>query len=58
MDLEYVHEKMKKAARDFLLFVNEKYVVFNESETVVWDKDIQVNKGGISVHRQGWRIYV
>ncbi len=38
MDLDYVHEKMKKAARDFMLFVNEKYVVFNESE---------VNKGGL-----------
>lgn len=45
MDLEYLHDKMKQSAKEFLEFVNENYVVFEESETVVWDKDIQRNKG-------------
>ena len=45
MDLEYLHDKMKQSAKEFLQYVNENYVVFSESETVVWDKDIQRNKG-------------
>ena len=47
MDLEYLHDKMKQSAKEFLQYVNENYVVFSESETVVWDKDIQRNKGGL-----------
>lgn len=45
MDLEYLHDRMKKSAKDFMLFVNDNYVVFRESETVVWDKDIAFNQG-------------
>ena len=47
MDMEYLHSEKKKSAKEFMEFVDKNYVVFRQSETVVWDKDIQTNKGGL-----------
>lgn len=43
--MEYLHSEKKKSAKEFIEFVDKNYVVFRQSETVVWDKDIQRNKG-------------
>lgn len=43
--MEYLHSEKKKSAKEFIEFVDKNYVVFRQSETVVWDKDIAFNQG-------------
>lgn len=53
MDIEYVAYREKEAARKFLQFVNENYVVFREKE-VVWNDDLQTtNESEVFTNKDG-----